>query len=78
MWIWSGADNKTHRVTDEFFRANTPAWDPEGNYLYFLSVHDFAPLISQVEFNFALNRSAGIFVTVTAEGCKTSVSSQER
>jgi tricorn protease len=63
VWIWSGADNKLHRVTDEFFRANTPTWDSEGNYLYFLSVHDFAPLISQVEFNFALNRSAGIFVT---------------
>ena len=50
------ADNKLHRVTDQFFRANTPPGIPHGNYLYFLSVHDFAPLISQVEFNFATNR----------------------
>jgi tricorn protease len=70
VWIWSGADNKLHRVTDEAFRSNSPAWDPEGNTLYFLSVHEFAPLISQAEFNFALNRSAGIFAVTLRKDVK--------
>ena len=38
------------------FNAYNPAWDPQGNYLYFLSDREFAPQISQIEFNYATNR----------------------
>jgi tricorn protease len=61
VYIWSGADNKVRRVTDEMFNAFNPAWDPQGNYLYFISDHEFAPQISQIEFNYAANRSAYIY-----------------
>lgn len=59
IFIWDG--NKVNKVTDELFSSFTPAWDPQGNYLYFFSNREFAPQISGLEFNFATNRSTGIF-----------------
>jgi tricorn protease len=59
--IWSLADGKLHTVTDPMFNAVRPAWDPDGNYIYFLSDREFAPQFSTVEFNFAGNRTTGIF-----------------
>jgi tricorn protease len=41
--IWSAADGSLHQVTDELFDSYEPAWDPDGNYLYFLSEHEYAP-----------------------------------
>jgi tricorn protease len=54
------------RVTEEFFNATGPAWDPQGNYLYYLSDREFAQ-ISSVEFNYATNRTAGIFAVAPAK-----------
>ncbi|MCW5982259.1 MAG: PD40 domain-containing protein [Bryobacteraceae bacterium] len=61
IWIWSAAENRARRVTQEMFVENTPAWDPEGNYLYYLSEREFAPMLSDAEWNFATGRSAGIY-----------------
>jgi tricorn protease len=61
LWIWSVGDGKARRVTDGFFNAESPAWDPKGRYLYFLSERDFAPLISNIEWNFAGSRMTGVF-----------------
>jgi tricorn protease len=59
--VWSAADGKVRRVTDLMFNANSPAWDPQGNYLFYLSDHEFAPQISSIEFNYALNRQTYIY-----------------
>ncbi len=61
LWIWSAADGRTRRVTDGFFDVDTPAWDPAGKYLYVLSRREFAPQISDLEWNYAGNRSTGVF-----------------
>jgi tricorn protease len=61
VYIWNAADGKLNRVTDDMFNAYNPAWDPQGNYLYFLSDREFAPQISQIEFNYATNRDAYIY-----------------
>jgi tricorn protease len=61
VYIWNAADGKVNRVTDDMFNAYSPAWDPQGNYLYFLSDREFAPQISQIEFNYATNRDAYIY-----------------
>ena len=34
------------RVNDEMFNEYSPAWDPQAYYVYFLSEHQLAPLIS--------------------------------
>src|SRR6185369_13732053 len=61
IYIWSASDGQLHKITDEYFNANGPAWDPQGNYLYYLSDREFAPQISTFEFNYATNRTSGIF-----------------
>ncbi|MBI3651097.1 MAG: PD40 domain-containing protein [Acidobacteria bacterium] len=61
VYIWSASANKLHKITDELFNAYSPAWDAQGNYIYYLSDREFAPQISGLEFNFATNRATGIF-----------------
>ncbi len=68
--VWSAADNQVRRITDEFFNAYNPAWDPQGNYLYFLSDREFAPQISGVEFNFATNRPTYIYAMALRKDVK--------
>ena len=69
VYVWSAADNQVRRVTDEYFNAYTPAWDPQGNCLYFLSDREFAPQLSSIEFNYALNRPTYIYaMTLRKDG----------
>jgi tricorn protease len=70
IYIWNSADNQSHRVTDDMFNAYNPAWDPQGNYIYFLSDREFAPQISQIEFNFATNRDAYIYAMALRKDVK--------
>ena len=67
--VWSASDATLHRVTDEMFNEESPAWDLDGDFLYYVSDRDFAPQISGFEWNFATNRSTGIFaVTLRKDG----------
>jgi tricorn protease len=59
--IWSAGDGRVRKVTEGFFSEYGPAWDPDGNYLYYLSAREFAPQLSNVEWNFAGNRSNRIY-----------------
>jgi tricorn protease len=59
--IWSAADGRVRQATEGFFGEFNPAWDADGNYLYFLSNREYAPQISNNEWNYAGNRSTGIF-----------------
>jgi tricorn protease len=61
IYVWSSKDNQLRRVTSSVFNETNPAWDPQGNYLFYLSTREFAPLISNVEFNYAGNKNVGIF-----------------
>jgi len=71
IYIWSAGDGQLRRVTDDMFNSNTPAWDPQGNYLYYLSDREFAPQISNIEFNYALNREVGIFAMALRKDVKS-------
>ena len=68
--IWSAADGQVRRVTDEFFNSYNPAWDPQGNYLYYLSDREFAPQLSNVEFNYATNRPTYIYAVSLRKNVK--------
>jgi tricorn protease len=70
IFIWSAGDGQARRVTDDMFNAYSPAWEPQGNYLYFLSDREFAPQISQVEFNYATNRTAYIYAMALRKDVK--------
>ena len=67
--VWSASDATLHRVTDATFNEESPAWDLDGDFLYYLSDRDFAPQISGFEWNFATSRTTGIFaVTLRKDG----------
>src|SRR5205823_1972024 len=68
--IWSAADGQVHRVTDQMFNAFNPVWDTTGNYLYFISNREFAPQISNVEFNYATNRDSYIYAMALRKDVK--------
>ena len=61
IWIWSAEDGKLHAVTDEMFHEFNPAWSPKGDYLYFLSAREYAPLLDGVDTNYANDRNTGIY-----------------
>jgi tricorn protease len=61
IYIWSAADGQTRRITGGLTDEHDPVWDPEGKYLFFLSEREYAPQISQLEWNIAGNRMTGIF-----------------
>ncbi|MGH9971808.1 MAG: S41 family peptidase [Pyrinomonadaceae bacterium] len=70
VYVWSATDGKVRRVTDEMFNAFTPAWDPQGNYLYYFADREFAPQISQIEFNYATNRTGYIYALALRKDVK--------
>ncbi len=70
VYVWSFADGKLHKVTDDMFNAYSPTWDPQGNYLYFLADREFQPQISQIEFNYATNRQTYIYALALRKDVK--------
>ena len=70
IYIWSERDGQVRKITDELFNAENPAWDPDGNYLFYLSDREFAPQISTAEFNYATNRTTAIFALALRKDVK--------
>ncbi len=70
IWIWSALDGQARRVTGDLFNAYTPAWDPEGNYLYYLSDREFAPQLSTIEWNFATARETSVYALALRKDVK--------
>lgn len=67
IWLWNAASRQKTRVTGEYFQETNPAWDPDGDYLYFLADHDFAPQIGSREWNYVVNRETGVFALALRE-----------
>ena len=61
IWLWNAAGNEMHRVTSGHFNEFNPAWDPEGNYLYYLSDRETAPMIGSFEWNYVVDRETLIY-----------------
>jgi tricorn protease len=63
-------DGQLHHVSSENFNAGNPAWDPDGNYLYFMSDHEFSPIISNREFDYAVTRNTLIYAMALRKDVK--------
>lgn len=70
VYVWSSKDQQLRRVTGGTFGEFNPVWDPQGNYLFYLSVREYAPLISNAEFNYATNKNVGIFALTLRKDVK--------
>ena len=70
LHIWDSKSGKSQRVTGEMFSEYNPVFAPGGGQLFFLSERMFAPQIDLLEWNYANNRSTGIYalmLTAAAE-----------
>jgi tricorn protease len=70
IYIWSEKDSQLHRITDPLFNCSNPDWDPDGNYLYYLSDREFAPQLSTFEFNYATSRTTEIYALALRKDVK--------
>ncbi len=62
------AAGTSHQVGGGEFNSYGPAFSPDGKYLYFIGDREWAPQLSGVEWNFATNRSAGIYALALRAG----------
>ena len=70
VYVWNAEDGKNYRVTPEMFSSNNPTWDPSGGYLYFISSREYAPQLSNSEFNYATNRMEQIYALALKKDSK--------
>jgi tricorn protease len=70
IYIWSVEDGQVRRVTGEYFNEFNPAWDPEGNYLYFIADREYAPMIGSFEWNYVVDRESYIYALALREDVK--------
>lgn len=54
--IWDSKDGSVREVTSRWVSSWSPAWDPEGKHLWFLSDRAFDPYIGNVDFSTILDR----------------------
>lgn len=52
VWIWDSKDGSTHRLSSPYTSDSSPAWDPDGRYLYFLSNRNTNPLMGVRDMTF--------------------------
>ena len=67
IYVWRRSDASLRQVTSELFHEWNPAWDPEGNYLYYLSDRSFVPQLGSFEWNYLVDRETGIYALALRE-----------
>lgn len=64
IWVYSLKEKRARAVTAAEFDDFRPVFDPEGQYLYFLSNRAFNPILGNYEFNFILDKMTEIYAIV--------------
>jgi len=62
VYLYSLADKKITPVTTEMANSNTPVFDPDGKYLYFLSDRDFNEVLGNIDFEFANPKTTRVYL----------------
>jgi tricorn protease len=52
IYLYDTKENKRHQLTSGFYSDFLPAFDPDGNYLYFLSNRTFSPIYADTDNSF--------------------------
>jgi tricorn protease len=66
--LWNVTRQESTLVTQAEFRDYAPAFDPEGRYLYFLSVRTFDPVYDAVQFELSFPRAARPYLIALQAG----------
>jgi tricorn protease len=56
------ASGETHDVSSPMRVDRSPAWDPDGNYLYFISTRDFNPVYDALQFDLSFPQAMRPFL----------------
>lgn len=77
IYLYNLADGKTYPVTTRFTGDHSPAWDPEGRYLYFISSRDFDPYLGSRDFEFiTMETEVPCLVVLASDGVPPFVSDE--
>src|SRR3569833_2260077 len=68
IWLYNRDTRKSTLVSDPRSNDFSPAFDPAGRYLYFISTRHENPTLSHSEFNIATLKMAGIYVATLKRG----------
>lgn len=69
IWLYSLASGRSEQLTGDETSEYSPAFDPQGRYLYFLSNRDYNLVFSAYEFNFLYRDATRIYAaTLAADG----------
>jgi tricorn protease len=68
IWLYSLQARQASQLTPDESSETSPAFDPQGRYLYFLSNRDFNLAFSSYEFNFLYNNATRIYAATLAAG----------
>jgi len=55
--IWDGKEKRTHVLSDSMFNSRGATWDPEGNYIFYLSERAINPYLDRAEARFIVNNA---------------------
>ncbi|MGD8818210.1 MAG: S41 family peptidase, partial [Acidobacteriota bacterium] len=61
IYVWSRTDGQLRQVTDELFNQFSPTWDPDGDYLFYISDREYAPQLGSFEWNYVVDRESYIY-----------------
>ena len=61
LHVYNVAAERTRQISEGMFSEYQPSFSPDGKYLFFIGDREFTPQISQREWNYAVNRTSGIF-----------------
>ena len=70
LYTWTVADGQVRAITESLFDVGSPAWGAEGNYLYYVSRREFAPQVSNIEWNYAGNRNLQVYALALRKDVK--------
>ena len=70
LYIWSADDGKVHRVTGDLFNEYGPSWGPNGDYLFYMADHGFAPQVGSFEWNYVGDRETALYGLALTEETK--------
>jgi tricorn protease len=68
VWLYDVDTRKASRLSDPRSNDFQPAFDPAGNYLFFISTRHENPTFSRTEFNIATLKMTGIYVAPLRRG----------
>jgi len=61
IYLYSLANGKSYKISDEFFESANPVFSSDGKYIFFLSTRKFKPKVGNFEWNYSYENEANIF-----------------